>query len=128
MSTKKSEQKDSIGLRLGQERKRLGYSQTVLGAKLDTSKATQIKYEANYTRPDADYLFEVNQLGADIYYIITGEQLEALKNVDERQLLASYRLLDNPHKPIVLHFIKELAQTNVDAQKSIKKTVGRTKK
>jgi transcriptional regulator with XRE-family HTH domain len=78
----KTEENSSIGLRLTQERKRLGYNQVTLSAKAGISSATQISYEADGTRPDADYLCALNELGADIFYIITGEQLEALTAED----------------------------------------------
>lgn len=116
MSTNKSLELFNIGLRLNQERKRLGYSQTALATKLNRSKATQVKYESNETYPDAEYFFALNQLGADIYYIITGEQLEAFKKNDERELVSGYRVMDEKEKNILLNLVRVVTQIN-DADK-----------
>ena len=111
MLLKKSEKNTSIGLRIAQERKRLSYSQAKLSEKLGKSTATQISYEADETRPDADYFFALDELQADIYYIITGRQLEALKKEDELQLLRSYRTVDDRHKIIILNLAEDIAQS-----------------
>jgi len=111
MSINKSEKNTSIGLRIAQERKRLKYSQAKLSAKLGRSTATQISYEADETRPDADYFFALDELQADIYYIITGRQLEALKKEDELKLLRSYRTVDERHKIIILNLAEDIAQS-----------------
>jgi len=111
MSINKSEKNTSIGLRIAQERKRLKYSQAKLSAKLGRSTATQISYEADETRPDADYFFALDELQADIYYIITGRQLEALKKEDELKLLRSYRTVDERHKNIILNLAEDIAQS-----------------
>jgi len=118
MSTEKSLKYQNIGLRIAQERKRLGYSQTTMAAKLDRSKSTQVSYELDETRPDADYFFALDELGADIYYIITGRQLEALKAEDELQLLGGYRSCDDPHKSIILNLVEDIAQSGVANNKN----------
>jgi transcriptional regulator with XRE-family HTH domain len=128
VSTEDEKKEDSMGLRLGQERKRMKYSQTAFGKLLGISKPTQVSYESNETRPDADYLLEVNQLGGDFYYIVTGQQHEVLKRPDERQLLADYRSLDIRHKPIVLSLVSELAKTNPPKTNVVRKNASRTKK
>ena len=125
MSTIKTEENTSIGLRITQERKRLGYSQATLSAKTGKSTATQISYEADETRPDADYFSALNKLGADIFYIITGEQLEALKAEDERQLLANYRSVFDRHKPVILNLVEGIAEVD---QSDKKNTTNKNKK
>jgi transcriptional regulator with XRE-family HTH domain len=112
MSNKKYKKLPGIGLRLTQERKRLDYSQAELAEKLDKATVTQISYEADETRPDADYFSGLNELGFDIFYIITGKQLEALKEEDERHLLASYRTAYEKHKPIILNLAQDIAQVD----------------
>jgi len=112
MSTSKSVKFKDIGTRIVQERKKLGYSQTTLAAKLGRSKSAQISYEANETRPDADYFFALDELGADIYYIITGRELAALKKQDELKLLRSYRTVDDRHKMIILNLAEDIAQSD----------------
>ena len=119
MSTKKYKKIPGVGIRITQERKRLGYSQAELSAKLGKATLTQISYESDDTRPDADYFFALDELGADIYYIITGRQLEALKAEDELQLLGGYRSCDAPHKSIILNLVEDIAQSGVANNKNV---------
>lgn len=58
--------------RLKQERKRLGFSQTLFGNTAGVSKNTQINYENGGSLPSSDYLIRIAVLGADIQYILTG--------------------------------------------------------
>lgn len=117
MPINKSVKIQNIGLRITQERKRLGYSQTTLATKLGRSKSTQISYESDDTSPDANYFFALNELGADIYYIITGRQLEALKEDDELRLLGNYRSFDDKHKNIILNLLEDIARSDVANKK-----------
>lgn len=119
MSTNKSLELLTIGNRLTRERKRLGYSQTALAIKLGRSKATQVKYESDETRPDAEYFLSMFELGADIHYIITGELLEALKEADERQLLKNYRAFDDRHKTLMQNLFKDIAKSDASKKKRI---------
>ena len=119
-----------FGTRLAQERKRLDYSQSALAELLGKSSMTQFKYESGETRPDADYFFALNELGADIFYIITGQQLEALKESDERQLLSDFRALDERQKIIMLNLFHDMTQSEVVPNKKLaaNKNTGKAKK
>ncbi len=64
----------SIGERLKEERSRLGFSQTDLGAAGGVGKTTQINYEKGAGSPDAKYLAAVSPLGIDVLYVVTGER------------------------------------------------------
>jgi transcriptional regulator with XRE-family HTH domain len=128
MSMKKNKKIPGVGIRITQERKRLGYSQAALSAKLGKATLTQISYESDETRPDADYFFSLDELGADIYYIITGRQLEALKEDDERQLLADFRSFDEREKTIMLNLFHDMTQSEVSNKKiAANKISGKTK-
>ena len=128
MSNTKVDNNKNIGLRLTQERKRLRLSQTELAEALGKTKATQIKYESDETRPDADYFFGLDKLGADIYYIITGQQLGALIADDERQLLADFRSFDEREKAIMLNLFHDMTQSEVSNKKIVaNKIAGKTK-
>lgn len=105
MVSKNNKEISNFGMRLSYERKRLGYTQSTLAGLLNKSTVTQVKYESGETRPDADYFFGLDELGADIYYIITGEQLEALKKDDERELVGGYRMMDQRVKDAVLNLV-----------------------
>jgi transcriptional regulator with XRE-family HTH domain len=128
MSTNKSPELLTFGIRLTQERKRLGYSQTTLAAKLDRSKATQVKYESGDTHPDADYFLALHKLGADIHYIITGELLEALKAEDERQLLKNYRAFNDRDKSLMLNLFNDIVRSDAASKKGMDTKTGAKQK
>lgn len=64
-----------IGLRFKEERERLGFNQTDLGEKLDSSRKTLTNWESGETFPHAKALARFYELGADIMYVITGQRL-----------------------------------------------------
>jgi transcriptional regulator with XRE-family HTH domain len=117
MSTNKNKLLLEFGVRLSQERKRLGYTQAGLADLFGKSAVTQYKYESGETQPDADYFFALHKLGADIHYIITGEMLEALKELDERQLLKNYRTFDDRDKTLMQNLFKDIVKSDVSKKK-----------
>ena len=62
----------SIGSRLKEERERLGLSQTALGAIGDFGKTTVIAWERGTAFPNALFLSDIAEMGADVQYIVTG--------------------------------------------------------
>jgi len=125
MSTDKSSDDLNFGVRLVQERRRLKIKQADLAKLLDRSKVTQVSYEAGLTCPDAEYLSALDKLGADIYYIITGEQPEAIRGEGERQLVSGYRSLGEQGKNLALNILKVIVEDEADNKKNaeIKKPV-----
>lgn len=81
----------TIGRRLAEERERLGYSQKLLAGRMAKTVRTQIKYEQGTTMPDALYLAWLNDLGADVYYIVTGQRSGNELPVQEAALLKAFR-------------------------------------
>lgn len=65
---------DTIGARLRVERERLQLSQEAFANKAGVHRRTQVNYEADDRRPDADYLAAIAGFGADIAYIVTGSR------------------------------------------------------
>jgi transcriptional regulator with XRE-family HTH domain len=63
---------ETVGERLREERKRLGYDQRGFAAKAAVSKNTQLAYEQGKPGMDVGYLLRIAELGADIGYIVTG--------------------------------------------------------
>ncbi len=59
----------TIGRRLAEERKRLGYNQTEFGALGGIKKGTVINWEKDLTSPTGTFLAEIAKIGADITYI-----------------------------------------------------------
>lgn len=62
----------TIGLRLKEERERIGLSQAAMGKLGGTTKKTQIDYETDRTPPKATYLSAIAAAGVDVGYLITG--------------------------------------------------------
>ncbi len=79
-----------IGLRLRQERERLGLSQKVFGEIGGVEANAQGKYESGGRAPKADYLSRVAARGVDVLYVLTGAatpiQLENLSHIEEKVL------------------------------------------
>ncbi|MGR4973020.1 helix-turn-helix domain-containing protein [Pseudomonas sp. LARHCG127] len=63
--------------RLRAERTRLGLNQTDFAALAGVTKKTQMLYEAGERVPDANYLAAITEAGADTYFIITGQKIDA---------------------------------------------------
>lgn len=85
---------DSIGQRLKEERKRLGYNQTEFAQLGGVQKNAQSNYEGDTRRPDADYLAAIAALGADVLFVVTGQRSAAAIPTEEKALLEGYRALD----------------------------------
>ncbi len=63
-----------IGVRLKEERERLGFVQTQFAAIGNASKRAQINYEQGISSPDANYLCCLGKVGVDVQFIVTGER------------------------------------------------------
>ncbi|ENU32428.1 helix-turn-helix domain-containing protein [Acinetobacter parvus] len=81
----------SIGLRLKEERERLGFTQPVFAGLAETTKKSQIDYEKDLTQPKAGYLSVIANVGADVQYIITGQRSSNALPTDEVLILEKYR-------------------------------------
>lgn len=66
--------RSTVGKRLREERKRLGFNQAEFGAIGGVQKRSQIDYEKDRRSPDANYLFAVAAAGVDVNYVITGNK------------------------------------------------------
>lgn len=63
-----------LGRLLRLERLRLGLTQTQLAEVGGVSKATQVAYEADSTKPHAEYLSRVSEAGVDVTWLLTGQR------------------------------------------------------
>lgn len=63
-----------IGLRLEEERKRLGLNQDQMAGLGGVAKRTYCNYEAGSREPGASLLASLAKIGADIQYIVTGQR------------------------------------------------------
>lgn len=78
----------SVGMRLKEERQRLGLSQAEFAALAGATKGAQLKWEKNEAAPNAAALVGFGAGGADIYYILTGERLDRETSSRARDLIA----------------------------------------
>jgi transcriptional regulator with XRE-family HTH domain len=85
-----------LGIRLREERKRMGLSQEAFAALGSIEANAQLRYEHGHRLPRANYLALIGIGGADIRYVILGERkpipAAGLSN-SERELIQSYRSL-----------------------------------
>lgn len=70
---------NTIGSRLKEERKSLGYDQAQFGELGGVNRGSQSRYERDERSPDADYLAAIADAGADVCYIITGQRHTAAR-------------------------------------------------
>ncbi|STY90689.1 transcriptional regulator [Moraxella bovis] len=61
-----------VAIRLVEERARHSFSQNALAEKTGKSRQQYINYETGRSEMTVGFLYELNQLGFDIHYIITG--------------------------------------------------------
>lgn len=83
----------NLGLRLKEERDRLGYSQPAFAELVGSGKHAQIKWEKGETSPTALALETWASVGLDVLYVVTGQRLAAQPAADpsEQLLLDNYR-------------------------------------
>lgn len=71
-----------IGVRLKEERERIGYTQAELSKILGKGLRTIGGWEKGETSPDAEYLVKLNELGMDAYYILFGKKLPDAQDIE----------------------------------------------
>lgn len=82
---------DYIGMRLREERERLGLSQAALGEIGGVKKLTQLNYEKGERSPDSSYLCAISKFGADVQFIVTGIRSAESLSPDEKELINLFR-------------------------------------
>lgn len=65
---------EQISVRLKQERKRIGLSQTNFCDAIDTALSSYVKYEQGKRSIPADKLLGLEKTGADVCFILTGRR------------------------------------------------------
>lgn len=102
-----------IGVRLREERERLGLSQRVFGEIGGVEPNAQGKYESGDRTPKADYLAAVAARGVDVLYVLTGSHTPApIENLSavEEWVLGSYRTLVKEDQDAILRLTTTLAE------------------
>ncbi len=112
----------NIGLRLKEERKRLGKNQTDFASFCGFSRRTQVKYEQGESDPDELYLFKASELGVDIGYVLDGikTNYDAV-HTDISALPKAQRLLNNPELIDTIMVVNEVMfKTGMDLTDPLK--------
>ena len=76
--------------RLVAERERLRLTQIELRERMGVSKASQIRYESGDSSPDADYLAELDAIGVDVMYLLTGVRRSDALSDELQNLVEAY--------------------------------------
>lgn len=109
-------QMSGIGLRLRQERERLGLSQKNFGEIGGVEANAQGKYESGGRAPKADYLSRVAERGVDVLYVLTGTptpiQLDNLSLLEEK-ILENYRAMFKEDQDAIRRLTSTLAEHSV---------------
>ncbi|MNC17449.1 hypothetical protein D3C75_653290 [compost metagenome] len=102
-----------MGMRLQEERKRLGYSQEEFSLLMGVSRRTQVSYETREKNAGLIYLSKAQTKGLDIYYIISGNAIitDAQQlSESEANLLIAYRNLNQQEKDSLVIIANLLAK------------------
>ncbi|CAK0767822.1 Transcriptional regulator [Gammaproteobacteria bacterium] len=117
----------TIGKRLIEERIRLGFNQTNFAAIAGAGRTSQVSYETDKRRPDADYLAAIASAGADVLYILTGRRIEGtllpealtLLTPDEVALVDNYRNSPESAKKNIREVGAAFAQQNLAQKRQV---------
>ncbi|ENY4566698.1 helix-turn-helix domain-containing protein [Salmonella enterica subsp. enterica] len=111
-----------IGDRLREERERLGLSQDELATTASITRKTLYNYENGVRSPDAEALAVWNELGMDVYYVVTGMRLNSkespygtVNNADEAEMLAEYREGDDDARDVARYTLAKAAARKREA-------------
>lgn len=114
-----------IGVRLKEERERLGMTQPAFAEVAGAAKRTLIEWEKGTTSPSAVQLSALHEIGVDLQYVLLGlrspkvplragitlhEVTEAVLTPDEAALLDNYRHCSTEGKNAVKTTVSCLAQ------------------
>lgn len=98
-----------FGVRLREERERLGLNQTEMGEAGGVNRSSQSLYERGVSPCSIDYLLMVDRAGADLQYLFTGIRGGGELSEREGELLAAFRLLGDGDQEAVIRVTNGLA-------------------
>lgn len=101
-----------IGERLKHERERLDISAAKMAEIGGVVRTVQYNYEKNVSKPDAEYLAKISEIGVDILYVITGQRTpkgDAPLGDDEARLVKNYNRVGDNEKAAAQQLLSTLA-------------------
>lgn len=110
-----------FGLRIKEERERLGFSQAQFAAIGLVTTRSQQNYEISSRKPDIAYLQAISKVGVDVLYIINGVHSASALASDEERLLVAYRNASPSVKAFMLQGINS-DDVNLNKSRSIQNT------
>jgi len=99
-----------IGVRLREERTRLGFSQADICSSCGISKRSYIHYESGDRSPDAEFLSAASKIGMDVQYVVTGIRSENSSSEFIRTLLTKVVLLNEAERNVVFGLVSGLLE------------------
>src|SRR5258708_13403607 len=84
----------TFGLRLAEERDRLGLTQGNISEWTGINRKTQSAYEKEQRYPDAGYLMTLLEHGFDVSYLLTGNRAPRYGAVDEQLLRSVFAIIE----------------------------------
>ncbi|MWL87135.1 helix-turn-helix domain-containing protein [Cupriavidus sp. SW-Y-13] len=117
------EERECLGKRLFDERKRAGLTQAALAAIGGVSPKTQVFYEKSERVPDASYLAAIARENFDVMYILVGERAFEPLSAEESRVVSAYRQLDARARAGVLALLSGM-QPESAQRVSVKGDVG----
>lgn len=109
----------TLGVRLREERKKMGLNQEDFAALVSSSRGSQASYEQDKKIPGGAYLSALEGVGVDILYILTGKRIpkpEGLttENPEEKALLENYRAMNEAARLNMQAVSAAFAQANLN--------------
>lgn len=84
-----------FGLRLREERERIGLNQSEFAERCGVKKLAQLNYEKGVRNPDSAYLAAASGIGVDVLYVLTGQHNPAVSVEQQALTPRQSALLDN---------------------------------
>jgi transcriptional regulator with XRE-family HTH domain len=100
-----------FGVRLAEERKRLGFKQGAFADLVGTSMPKQSLYENGHRELRAPYLSRIAAAGVDVLYVLTGQRDAGhWLGEDVDALLLAYRALSPDLRQTVLQLLDDVSR------------------
>ncbi|HGM4786612.1 TPA: helix-turn-helix domain-containing protein [Stenotrophomonas maltophilia] len=106
----------SVGIRLKEERKRLGLTQEAMGLACGVAKRTQILFEQDAHLPGGAYFVAADELGVDVTYVLVGRR-DRLAEADA-DLLDAWRNASASARAAVMAALRGAAATTAAAPRT----------
>ncbi|MDF7667908.1 helix-turn-helix transcriptional regulator [Orbaceae bacterium ESL0727] len=111
-----------IGLRLREQREKLGYNQTNFAEHAGITRKTLFGYENGTRSPDAASLAAWEELGLDVLYVVVGQKNRTINNSnakishEEQELIDVFDEMTPSQQKALLELGKVIAQPEPNKQ------------